>query len=233
MKDSTPRCTNHRPRRGKGRELILVVLLFLPEPGRTQTPQQSETLTVSGNPGAVPVIEMHGKSYVDVDALARLTNGSISFKGNRITLTIPALTRNTQAEQPAKTGFSREFLRAVIEEMAVIREWRSAIVNAVGNNYPVSEDWVAGYRRTASSRLALVSDAAMTDSDRTCLPLVKNEFDKMQSLSNKYVELHNNLTYIDPDAAENDPLNQQILSCARDLASLPAGGEFQDIVACH
>jgi hypothetical protein len=36
-----------------------------------------------------------------------------------------------------------------------------------------------------------------------------------------------------PESLDNDPLNQQILDCARGLASLAAGGQFQDVSACH
>lgn len=45
---------------------------------------------MNGQPGRAPVIQLHGRSYVDVEALARLTNGSLSFKGDQITLTLPA-----------------------------------------------------------------------------------------------------------------------------------------------
>src|ERR1017187_767913 len=49
--------------------------------------QQNLTLIVSGQPGQVPIVQMNGKSYVDIDALARLTNRSLSFKGNQVILT--------------------------------------------------------------------------------------------------------------------------------------------------
>ena len=49
--------------------------------------QQNLTLIVSGQPGQVPIVQMNGKSYVDIDALARLTNRFLSFKGNQVILT--------------------------------------------------------------------------------------------------------------------------------------------------
>jgi hypothetical protein len=48
--------------------------------------------------------------------------------------------------QNKETGFSKDFVTAVIEEMALIREWRVALDNAVQHNYPVSEDWIGNYR---------------------------------------------------------------------------------------
>jgi hypothetical protein len=41
------------------------------------------------------------------------------------------------------------------------------------------------------------------------------------------------MTFISPDSVENDPLGEQVLSCARSLAALPVGGQFQDVAICH
>src|ERR1017187_9814541 len=49
--------------------------------------QQNQTLIVAGQPGQAPIVQMNGKSYVDIDALARLTNSSVSIKGNQVILT--------------------------------------------------------------------------------------------------------------------------------------------------
>jgi len=51
-------------------------------------PQQTRTLVIDGHPGQIPLIEEEGKSCVEIEALARLTNGSLSFGGNQITLTL-------------------------------------------------------------------------------------------------------------------------------------------------
>ena len=117
--------------------------------------------------------------------------------------------------------------------MTAIREWRIAIVNAVQNNFPVTDDWVAGYRRTADSNLALTSAAIATDSDRNGFSLPSNELSNMQTLGDKYLTMRKSLTYIAPDSLDKDPLDQQILNCARGLSSLAVGGQFQDVPACH
>ncbi len=217
------------------KKFTLVALLLVTELGVAQAPQQRGTLTINGHPGKAPVIQIGGKSYVEVEALARLTNGSVSFQANQIALTLPPSVPSTtpQTEPPAKPGFSREFLRAVIEGMTAIREWRTAIVTSIQNHYPVNEDCIGGYRGMADTKLALVSTAVATDSDRNGLPLIRNEFDNMQKLSDKYLAMHKSMTYVAPDLLENDPLDQQILSCARSLASLAVGGQLQDVAACH
>jgi hypothetical protein len=130
-------------------------------------------------------------------------------------------------------GFSKEFLRAGIEGLTAIREWRIAIVNAVQGTFPVADDWVAGYRRTADSKLALTSAAIATDSDRSGFALLSNEFSKMQTLSDKYLALRKSLTYIAPDSLDKDLLDQQILNCAHGLSSFAVSGQFEDVPACH
>jgi hypothetical protein len=69
--------------------LMLVALLVLPGLAWSQDAQQNLTLIVTGQPGQAPIVQMNGKSYVDIDALARLTNSSLSFKGNQVILTPP------------------------------------------------------------------------------------------------------------------------------------------------
>ena len=218
--------------------LTLLAFLAVPAPALSQAVQQSGTLTVSGQPGQVPVFQINGRSYVDVEALARLTNSSLGFKGNQVTLTLPGSAASAPAaapaaSQPASPVFSKDFLKAGIEEMSVIREWRSALVNAVQNGYPMTDEFVAAYRGQAATNLRFASVAVSTDSDRDAFLLLSNEFDNMQKLSNKLLAARKNMNYISPDALKDDPLDQKILNCARSLASMAASGQFQDDGSCH
>ena len=117
--------------------------------------------------------------------------------------------------------------------MSVIREWRGALVNAIQNGYPVTDDLVAGYQAQAAKNFRLVSVAASTDSDRSAFQLLSSVFDNMQKLSNKVLAARKNMNYISPDALKDSPLDQQILNCARSLASMAASGQFQDDGSCH
>ena len=214
---------------------MLLMLLVLPGLAWPQAGQQNGTLVVSGQPGQTPVLQINGRSYVDITALARLINGSLSFKGSQVTLTLPGSGDNTPppAASQQASGFSKEFLRAGIEEMSVIREWRSALINAVQNGYPVTDAFVAAYRGQASTNLRLASVAASTDSDHNAFQLLSNEFDNMQKLSNKVLAARKDMNYISGDALKDDPLNQQVLNCARSLAAMASSGQFQDDGSCH
>jgi hypothetical protein len=218
--------------------LILLVLLIVPELARSQAVQQSRTLIVNGQSGPVKIVEIDGRSYVDLESLARLANGTLGFSGNQITLTLPGSAAGTEpvaapSRLPANSGFSREFLRASIEEMALIREWRSALVNSIENNFPIQEDWVEGYRRQAASSLELASVAASTDSDRSAVQLLSSEFDNMKALSVQLLAERKSMQYVSPEHLTDDPLNQKILTCARSLASMAVGGQFVDDASCH
>jgi hypothetical protein len=52
--------------------------------------QQSRTLIVNGQSGEVKVMEIDGRSYVDLESLAHIANGTLGFSGNQITLTLPS-----------------------------------------------------------------------------------------------------------------------------------------------
>jgi hypothetical protein len=223
--------------------------------GAAEVVERTGTLSISGRSGSAPVVRVAGKSYVEVEALAHLLNGSASYQTSRITLTLtqpasvsapstpvvavqaapaPAAPVVPPVPEPqARQGFSREFLRATIDEISVIREWRIAIIYAIQHSTPVTEDWVGAHRRSAESKLAMVSASMSTDADRNGYGLISNELGNMRALSDQYLKLQKTQTYVAPDSMGNDPLDQKIVGCAQALEGLSAGAAFQDIVACH
>lgn len=218
--------------------ILLATVVVLPGLALPQVAQQNLTLVVNGRPGGAPVVKMNGRSYVELDDLARAGGGTLGFRGNQVILTMPALAPSTvapapAASAPANQGFSKEFLRAGIEEIAAIREWRSVLTNAVQRGYPVTDEWLSGYRTQASKNLTLSSVAASTDSDRDALRLLTSEFDNMQALNDKILGLSKSMVYIAPDSLSNDPLDQKVLNCAHSLGAMAASGQFQDDGSCH
>ena len=213
---------------------MLTAPLVLPLHADAQGPQSGSTLTIAGHAGEARLLQLNGKSYIDLETLARLTQGTLSFKANRTVLTLPSSDATEQAPTPpAKAGFSRTFTVAGIEELGVIREWRVAIVNAVQNNAPLSEDWVAAQQRLAEKNLALASAEASTDDDHSAYPLLSAEFNNMQTLSDRYIAIRKQFASISPDTFESSPLEDQILSCARDFVSMTESHAFEDQSSCH
>jgi len=218
-----------------------LVGLFLSLSGTVfaQDLNQNQALVIKGRPGNVPVIQMNGRSYVDIEALARVSNGSLSFAGNQIVLTLPndrasTTVESTVAPAPAATpGFSKGFLNAGIEEAATLREWHTALASAVQNGYPVTSDALSPYRLQATTNLRLASTAVSTDSDRKAYQLLSNEFQNMVKLSDSYVAARVNMTYIAPDALQNDGLNQRFVACGHSLGAMAASGQFVDDGSCN
>jgi hypothetical protein len=227
-------------KQSSGVPLLLLMLLIVPALALSQAAQQTRTLIVNGQSGQVTVVQMNGHAYVDLEALARVGNGSLGFKGNQITLSLPgpASLPPASAPAPANTapqnpGLSRGFLRAGIEAMSVVREWHSALANAIQNGFPLADNWLAGYRAQAATALRLASVAVSTDSDRSAFQLLTNGFNMMTKLSNQYAAKRQSLSYISPDALQNDPLDQQLLNCGHSLAAMVASGQFQDDGSCQ
>src|SRR5579864_3544049 len=76
-----------------GRKSILcwLVALFLVVPGAalSQDANRNRNLIINGQSTQVPVVQVNGRSYVDLEALASAVNGSLSFSGSQIAFSVP------------------------------------------------------------------------------------------------------------------------------------------------
>jgi len=175
------------------------------------------------------VIQVQGKNYVEVDEFARITGGSLRFVGNQIMLSLPG--SDTPA-QPA-TGLSKPFLAGGIETMREILEWHAALKNAIERGYPLSDAWFGNYRRQIRSSLAQTQAAVSTDLDQKAFPLLTNEFNTMNALTDKYMKITVSRDYLAPNSLNSDPLNQKLLTCWQSLASMASSNQFVDDGSCQ
>jgi hypothetical protein len=225
------------------RKLSVCVLLLLgSESALGQVVQQNRTLVVNGHSEDATVLQVNGRTYIDFETLARIANGSVGFQGNQVILTLPANGASPPpspagSEAGAHTSLSREFTRAAIEEITLLREWASPLANAIQNGFPVTESWVAGYRERAASGHRLAATAVSTDADRNAFQLLSNEFDAVEQWSHKLVESRTSMgaaNYaLSAGALKDDPLSQKIVACAHFLAPMLTSGSFQDNPSCH
>ena len=200
-----------------------------------------ETLSVQGYPGQATVIRNHGRVFVDVQDLARITKGSLSFEKDRIILTLAPSDASEPARDKAKSGFSLGFMRAAIEAMASIREWGGMLQVIVQNGYPVGKamagNTIRAYQGRAADSVALASAAASTDDDHRGLELLRNEFNNVQAWAESFIDARNSLSVADLSTSENplkdDQDAQKMIRCGQFLAQMFAGGTFQDDAACH
>ncbi len=206
-----------------------------------QVKQPSRDFVINGRAGQVPVIEINGRVYVDLEALVHIADGRFDLQEGRMVLTLPASAGDMAVvaapSQPAESAFSREFRSTGIEEITLMREWAGPLAYAIQNGYPVTEAWVAGNQSQAANGLGLASVAATTDADRQALQLLTNEFEAVKQWSNRLVEARTSMDAgkyaISANALRDDPLSQKIMECGRFLAAMLASGNFQDDPSCH
>jgi len=208
-----------------------------------QAQSQTATLVVNGQSGKAPVIQNNGRTYVDVGALAQIAQGSLSFSGKQIVLTIPPGSGDTagasaSASQPVDpTKLSRDFMRASIEEISLLREWAAPVANAIQNGYPIQEAWVNNYKQKAATGLQLATTAASTNGDQSALQLLNTEFQGVSQWSDNLVHAAQQMDTakysMSPNALRDDPQSQKLITCWRFLGSMLSSGSFQDDSSCH
>ncbi len=217
-----------------GTSVMLAGILLLPL--LIVVAQETTSLLIEGPQGQTRVIQVQGKNYVQVDEVARITGGSLRFAGNQIILTLPesdAPAKATESAPEPAAGLSKPFLTGTIETMREILEWHAALKNAIERGYPLSDTWFGNYRRQIRSSLAQTQVAASTDLDQKAFPLLTNEFNTMNDLTDKYLKIAVSRDYLAPNSLDSDPLNQKLLTCWQSLASMASSNQFVDDGSCQ
>jgi len=218
--------------------LSLFALLFAPGMAWAQAQPQSTTMVVNGKSGQVPAIVTNGRTFVDVDALARLANGTISYSDNSIALTLPSASASaTEAPAADDSSLSHGFMKAGVEEMALLREWGAAVAYAIQNGYPIQPAWAANYQQKAGQGARMAEIAATTAGDKQALQLLTNEYHGVREWSDKLVEASKNMNTakysMSPGKLKDEPQSQKLIACWQFLSSMLSGGSFQDDASCH
>ena len=222
------------PRNAIRTSMMLVTTLLLPL--LALVAQETSALLIDGRQGQAKVIQVQGKNYVEVDEFARITGGSLRFVGNQIVLSLPggdAQAQAAQSEPQPAAGLSKPFLTGGIETMREILEWHAALKNGIERGYPLSDTWFGNYRRQIRSSLAQTQAAASTDLDQRAFPLLANEFNTMNALTDKYLKIAGSRDYLAPNSLDSDPLNQKLLACWQSLASMASSNQFVDDGSCQ
>jgi hypothetical protein len=226
----------------KRTHLVVVAILAALLISTAQTQPQPEELLIQGYSGQATIVRSHGHALVDVQDLARITNGSLSFEGNHTTLTIPP---SNAAEQPERdsgeSGFSPGFRKAAIEAMASMREWGGMLKVIVENGYPVGRamagNTIQAYEGRAADSLALAGAAASKEDDHRAFELLTSEFINIKSWADHFVDSRNSLNAAElstsEDPLKNDEKAQKALGCGQFLAQMFAIGTFQDDARCR
>lgn len=203
----------------------------------------STTVSIAGCREEIPAMRIKGLLVVEVNDLARITAGSVTFKGDKVILFLPRCAEQTPDSDvsTAQTGLSREFKISAIEAMASIREWGGILQWIVQNGYVLKNSMTGSaldqLQGRAADKIALASVAATTDDDRRGLELLRNEYNNIQVWSDAYTKTRNaqaaaSLT-MSPNALDNDQEAQKLVRCGQFLAQMFGGESFQDNASCH
>lgn len=194
-------------------------------------------LVVNGKTFDSPVVQIGGRSYVDVETLTQITKGVIAVQPDRIVLTIPvAASSAPPPPPPPPEGLSKEFAREAIAVLAEMREWRGAIGTTRSYNVPFTGTWPQDYHDHAEASLQHVSVAASTSSDRDALQLLRNEFDNLSNWTGSVIAERQDLNAtktVDPNMMQNDQALTKISSCSSFLSAMLVSGAFADSPNCH
>jgi hypothetical protein len=196
-----------------------------------------KVLVVNGKTIESPIVQIGGRSYVDIETLAQITNGVIAVQPDRIVLTIPIATSSAPSSPPPpQEGISKEFAREAIGLLAEMREWRGAIGTTRTYNVPFTGTWPQDYHDRVEADLQRVAVTASTASDQDALQLLRNEFENLSNWVNSVIaerQALNATKTVDPNMMQNDQALAKISSCSNFLSSMLVSGVFADSPSCH
>ena len=196
------------------------------------------TLFVNGK-SVGTVVQIGGRSYLDIDTVAQIMNGTVTVEANRILLVVPGRgpvqNSNAGPPQPAQ-GLSKEFARPAIAELAEMREWRGAVGAILAYGSPVVGTWPQDYHDRVEASLQQAAVAASTAADQDALQLLRNEFGNLSQWANDVVSARQSLNAtksVNPTATQNDQALAKIMNCSNFLSSMLVSGVFADNPNCH
>jgi hypothetical protein len=194
-----------------------------------------KTFVVNGKTMGAPVVQIGGRSYVDLETLAQITNGVIAVQPDRIVLTIPPAASGAPPSPPQE-ALSKEFAREAIGLLAEMREWRGAIGTTRSYNVQFTGTWPQDYRDRVEADLQRVALAAITPADQQALQLLRNEFDNLSNWANSVIaerQALNATKTVDPNMMQNDQALAKISACSNFLSGMLVSGTFTDDASCH
>jgi hypothetical protein len=194
----------------------------------------SKTLIVNGKTVDAAVVQVEGRSYVDIEALAQGIGGSVTFESNQIALTIPG--PPPVATPQTVEGMSKGFQQIAVFALAEMREWRGAIGSVVTSGLPVAGTWSQDYHDHVEADLMQAALAASTDADQQALQLLQNEYALLSDWADNILaerKALNAARTIDPNSLQNDQSLAKISKCSQFLSSMIVSGTFSDDLSCH
>jgi len=194
-------------------------------------------LVVNGKTVGTPIVEVDGRPYVDIEALAQVMNGTLTIEPDRMVLTIRAPNPSaTPPSPPAQERLSRVFASAAVSELAEMREWRGAVGTVLAYNVAVVGTWPQDYHDHVEASLTQVALTASTNADRDTLQLLRNEFANLADWAGNVIAMRQALNAtksVSADVMQSDQALAKISACSSFLNATLVSGEYADSPSCH
>jgi hypothetical protein len=222
-----------------------VLTLSLVSAAQTQSAVKERSLTINGHTGRVMIYEIDGRSFVDISALAQIANGTVSYAGNEIVLTVafadsgqPAQHGESETSDPIdKNALSGNFMSAAVQDLALIKEWGTTLAYAVTKGVPGDGSRLVLFRDRATEGLRLAKVAVSNEADREAMQLLTNHFNNVKGWHTQLINARKTMSTanysLSEDALSRDALFQKIAACSEFLGTMLSNGEFSDNSSCH
>jgi len=191
-------------------------------------------LIVNGKTTSAAILQVDGHSYVDIEILAKIINGSVTFEPNQIVLTIPSANSDAASPQSAQ-GLSKDFASASIVALAEMKEWKGALGAMLTFGLAVDGTWAQAYQDRVRTSLAQANVAASTNSDHNALQLLSTQFANLAKWQSDVVaerQALNGARTLEPNALQNDPVLAKFSNCGKFLSTMLVSGDFSDNSSC-
>jgi hypothetical protein len=216
--------------------MLIFALLTLAPITYAQSDVQQLTLVLNGHSGQIFVYRINGQAFVDVEALARIGQGSATVEKGELVLTLPAAVAFAPVGAPVE-GMTRDFKTAALKDLAIIKDWHTTIAHALQGGVPGDGSRLVVFHDRAAEGLHLATVDASTHSDQESLRLLTNHFNQVDRWNRKLVDARKSMSTghysMSTDALERDSDYQAIAHCSHFLSTMLAGGKYEDNDSCH
>jgi hypothetical protein len=212
--------------------LSLGLILCVSETVAQDTP--TRTLLVNGKAVEAGVVLVEGRSYVDIEGLAKGIGGSVTFEATQISLAIPGPLPSAAPQTPE--GMSKDFQKIAVFTLAEMREWKGAMGTVVSSGIPVVGTWSQDYHDRIGGDLMQATLAASTEPDRQALQLLQQQLTRLSEWADTVLgerEALNADRTINPNSLQNDQSLAKISKCGQFLSSMIVSGTFSNDSSCY
>ncbi len=196
--------------------------------------QQPRILMVNGKNAGPAILQSRRRTYVDVEILAHVLNGSVTLQPDRVILTIPGANVG-DANTPEPETMSREFASTALADVALMREWKVAIETMISLQLLATGTYFQDFQDRAEEGLRQARVAASTAPDHQSYQLLQNEFSNLAKWAGNAIATRQALNAtrtMSTDVLNNDVDLQKISDCGKYLGTMLVSLNFTDIPTC-